>query len=75
MTYQEQFKAYKDEDKQAEEIHIINELIAISNELDLLWEYHPNNPYKKNVEERYIELEKEVEMLEEELRKLDDENI
>ena len=46
-------------------IELINDLIAITTVKDDLWQYHPNNPKKKNVVKEFdslIEMYKKIEV-------------
>ena len=38
--------------------NLVNDLIAISTVMDEIWNYHPDNPNKKDVVEEYKTLEK-----------------
>ena len=43
----------KEEQKQ----QLINEISSISTQMDVIWEFHPNNPKSKNMLEQYKLLE------------------
>jgi len=38
--------------------NLVNDLIAVSTVMDEIWNYHPDNPNKKDVVEEYKTLEK-----------------
>ena len=56
------------EDHKAE---LINDLIATSTILDELWNYHPDNPDKKDVVEEFKILEKIKDDIEQEIAELE----
>ena len=43
-----------------ETAELVNRLISIENEIAILWDYHPDNPDRINVEDRFIELQREA---------------
>ena len=47
-----------------EHIHLLNKLAKLALIKDELWEYHPDNPKRKNVVQEYAKLCVEIEALE-----------
>lgn len=56
--------------KEEQKAELINDLIATSTILDELWNYHPNNPDKKDVVEEFKVLEKIKDDIEKEIAEL-----
>lgn len=52
-----------------EQIDHINELIVLEKQMELLWEYHPDNPNHKNLILEYTELKKLSELVKEKINK------
>ena len=52
----------------AKEEDLIQQLIYLSSEADMLWEYHPNNLEGKNLIAEYDNLLKEIKKVEEKLK-------
>jgi len=50
---------------------LINDLIAVSNVMDELWHYHPDNPHKKDIVHEYKVLEEIQNDVEREIRELE----
>ena len=50
---------------------LINELSFMYERIQTLWEFHPDNPEKRDVLQETLELQKIVRELEEEIDKLD----
>jgi len=57
--------------KEDQRNELINDLIATSTVMDELWQYHPDNPKKKNVVDEYNVLKQIHKDLEEEIKQLD----
>ena len=57
--------------KEEQKAELINDLIATSTILDELWNYHPDNPDKKDVVEEFKILEQIKEGIEKEIAELD----
>tara|TARA_B100000927_G_C16148433_1_gene342318 strand:+ start:58 stop:240 length:183 start_codon:yes stop_codon:yes gene_type:complete len=57
--------------KEEQKAELINDLIATSTILDELWNYHPDNPDKKDVVEEFKVLEQIKEGIEKEIAELD----
>ena len=53
-----------------EKADLINALLEIEDRIDELWEYHPDNPKKINVEQEYAKLCAEIAGIEGELAAL-----
>jgi len=51
--------------------NLINDLIAVSTVMEELWNYHPDNPNKKDVISEYQTLLKIQEDIEKELKELE----
>jgi len=58
----------KVEDKKAD---LVNELSFMYDRIQALWEFHPDNPEKRDVLQETLELQKIVRELEEEIDQLD----
>lgn len=43
----------KEIEQEQEYLNLINQIISLKQELDMLWEYHPDNPKGKNIEQTY----------------------
>jgi hypothetical protein len=50
---------------------LINDLLAVSTVMDELWDYHPDNPNKKDVVHEYKVLEKILKDVEQEIKELE----
>ena len=63
----------------AEAAEMINRLIEIEDELQLLWDFHPDNPDAIDVVSRFIELQRDATSIESYLQEkgvdLDEDNI
>tara|TARA_B100000900_G_scaffold317810_1_gene276846 strand:+ start:825 stop:1007 length:183 start_codon:yes stop_codon:yes gene_type:complete len=57
--------------KEEQKIELINDLIATSTVLDELWNYHPNNPDRKDVVNEYETLKKIQSDIEKEIAELE----
>lgn len=57
--------------KEEHKAELINDLIATSTILDELWNYHPDNPDKKDVVEEFKILEKIKDDIEQEIAELE----
>lgn len=57
--------------KEEHKAELINDLIATSTVLDELWNYHPDNPDKKDVVEEFKILEKIKDDIEQEIAELE----
>ena len=51
-------------------IDLVNDLIATTTVMDELWNYHPENPNKKDIVEEYKVLVKIKDQIEEEIKNL-----
>jgi len=55
----------KEETLEEQKANLINDLIAVSTVMDELWNYHPENPKKKDVIEEYqtlLKIQKDIEL-------------
>ena len=43
-----------------EQANMLNKLMDVERELGTLWDYHEDNPDRINVEERFLELQREA---------------
>lgn len=50
---------------------LVNELAFLVGIQEKIWEYHPDNPNGKNVVDVYSQLQKDIEVIEEQLRQMD----
>ena len=57
--------------KEEQKIELINDLIVTSTVLDELWNYHPNNPDRKDVVNEYETLKKIQSDIEKEIAELE----
>lgn len=53
-------------------VELVNDLLAVSTVMDELWNYHPDNPNKKDVVHEYKVLEKILQDVEQEIKELED---
>ena len=58
--------------KEEHKAELINDLIATSTVLDELWNYHPDNPDKKDVVEEFKILKKIKDDIEQEIAELEE---
>ena len=55
----------KEETLEEQKANLINDLIAVSTVMDELWNYHPENPKKKDVIGEYqtlLKIQKDIEL-------------
>ena len=55
----------REETLEEQKANLINDLIAVSTVMDELWNYHPDNPEKKDVIEEYqtlLKIQKDIEL-------------
>tara|TARA_Y100000389_G_scaffold26999_1_gene23168 strand:+ start:2294 stop:2488 length:195 start_codon:yes stop_codon:yes gene_type:complete len=50
---------------------LVNELSFMYERVQWIWEFHPDNPKKRDVLQETLELQKTIQKLEEEIDKLD----
>jgi hypothetical protein len=61
----------REETLEEQKANLVNDLIAVSTVMDEIWNYHPDNPNKKNVIEEYNQLLKIKEDIEKELEEIE----
>ena len=54
----------------SEKAEVLNELVRVENELEILWDFHPDNPGKIDVVTRFDELQRLASNLEDYLQTL-----
>lgn len=57
-----------------EKANLLNNLIEIEDELQILWDYHPENPDAIHVEDRFTELQRMAASIEHYIKELDDQD-
>ncbi len=60
----------KEETLEEQKANLINDLIAVSTVMDELWNYHPDNPEKKDVIEEFNTLKNIQKDIEKEIAEL-----
>ena len=60
----------REETLEEQRANLVNDLIAVSTIMDELWNYHPDNPNKKDVVSEYKTLQKIHEDIENEIANL-----
>ena len=60
----------REETLEEQRTNLVNDLIAVSTIMDELWNYHPDNPNKKDVVSEYKTLQKIHEDIESEIANL-----
>lgn len=55
-----------------QKVDLINDLLAVTTVMEELWNYHPDNPNKKDVVHEYKVLEKILKDVEQEIKELED---
>ena len=52
-------------------VELINELAFLMGLQEKVWKYHPNNPNAESIVDQYAQLQIDIEVIEEQLKKVD----
>jgi|TARA_B110000483_G_scaffold220642_1_gene275905 hypothetical protein len=52
-------------------VELINELSFLMGLQEKVWKYHPNNPNSESIVDQYAQLQIDIEVIEEQLKKVD----
>jgi hypothetical protein len=59
------------EEKEQEKINLVNEVVFLTQRLEDVWKYHPDNTQRINPVNEYIEIQKQIASIESKISDLD----
>ena len=59
------------EEKEVHKVNLINEVVFLTNRLEDVWKYHPDNTQSIDPAKEYIEIQKQIASIETEISNLD----
>ena len=59
------------EEKEQHKVNLINEVVFLTNRLEDVWKYHPDNTQCIDPAKEYIEIQKQIASIETEISNLD----